>query len=260
MPSSDEEQVNDAEPTAAPTVNALVTAGVGALGDWVSAAGEVEKGASLKAISPLIGYYGERGWLWVGRRAERVREFAFSLRSRARKQGVEAKLSAVADVIEQAIPVVGDTTSEQKRRMVEDVVLNAAHRSGEYGEQIQAVHAMELLDLMPDEAALLFSAMVSELAALPDGATRALRAPLPDVGLPPFLMEQAQDYLQGESENHSFLRVAVKGREPLMWHPTSIEARGTPVTDFEHWVLSAKGEWLAGWVLANEPDPGQGAG
>lgn len=248
---ADQQEAKEGAGAGADVSNALVTAAVGALGDVVSTAGDPVSGAVMKSLSPLVGYGAGHGWRWLGRGYQRIAEFGARLLQKADAQGVAGRLEEVADLIEQAVPIIGDTATEEKRRMIGDLILNAARRSRQEGAKVEAGHALQAIDALPPEAALLFGGFVAAVEELPGSEPRVLLGHIPSHGLPDFLVTSGEHYLRGQfGVSEGSVRVRYTIREGLITMPKEEDGAGGTTT-LPGYCLTPRGRWLADWIAQN---------
>lgn len=241
--------------------NAIVTSTVSSLGDIAAAHGDLAGGFALKSAAPLIGYAAEH-WRWLGRGVERIYEFSQRIQERAVEEGVREELKDVKDVIEQAVTVIGGEETEQKRRMIEDIVLNAAKKTKQHGSVLEANHAIDAIKEMSPEVAFVFGALVAELVSSPTGFETTIPDPIPNYGLPEFLhvaaiQEMSPRYRPVGFSSQPAIVMNDAPRRPhhtLLTRPVHIDSEGNPIGE-KSFELSDYGKWLASWIVSNPPAP-----
>jgi hypothetical protein len=195
----------------------------------------------MKSVAPVIGYTAEKGWTWLGRGAERIREWVGAVHNRAEAAGISEQLHAARDVTEKAIPIVASSGSSDKRQMIEDVILSFATRSAEVGAEVAAIRALRMIDELTDEGVLVFATMSAmPEAGSPTGETHTF-SQLRGLRLPWFM------------EDEGLRELSKAGLIQIdEWHPEEDGSPNPPIV-IDEWSLTSKGAWLRSWVLTSIP-------
>jgi hypothetical protein len=169
-----------------------------------------------------------------------LRRSATRVQTQVEAEGLSVDPELVDDTLRQAIGSLADAETDDKRRMIEEVLINTARRSAEPAARVQALRALEMIAAMPPAAVLTFAA----LAALQrdDGSNEPqmfeLGALARKSGLPWLMNAEAMDYLvkstsliEGESDYH--------------------DGNGQPLAYWAGAVLTPKEACLAKWVTCN---------
>jgi len=184
----------------------------------------------------------------IAKTARRVKE-------RSEQEQLQPDAETMDYFFREAIPTIGAATTEQKRQMMEEVILNLGRKSTEIGAQIEASEALKWITEMPDEAALVFSVVVAKIRALPPGSPKRLTRPLPTAGLPDFLVRRAEEYLKGSFRSTHRMGISIEERSPLIKILTHADQQGGQHETGEY-ELSKMGAWLGRWI-ADHPVNGE---
>jgi hypothetical protein len=233
-------------------VSAITTASVSALGDLVAAKGHANAAFDLKSSAPFLGYVASRGWTGVGLQFVRVKCWWENVRSRAKDQKIEDKLPYVADVVEQAIPIIGNESAPEKRKMMEDIILNAAWRIDESTAAVQSMEALRMIEALPAPAAIVFAVISTDPHCILRDVIGWASAS-PTCPLPPFMVTKAVQHLRGEYQPTVVGAFAVGDRPHLVSEPARANEKGE-VQVADHLELTEEGKWLADWI-ASHPTP-----
>jgi len=171
-------------------------------------------------------------------------------------EGIEPDLGRMADLLEQAIPFVGNAQTEEKRQMMEDVILNAARRSKEAAAQIEAAEILAAIEDMPDPAALIFAEIVRLVKQIPSDQPQILTRPIPDCGFSSRIHTEALKYLGGDFHTASSrIPIQIEDRPGLI---EDVDEKGGGMifhrSGSYKYRLTSYGKWVADWIT-NNPSP-----
>lgn len=190
--------------------------------------------------------------LYVARMFNRVNE-------RIEQETIEVDPVNMIDLLRTASQFVADAATEEKRRMMEEVIINGARRSRDAAAQIEATKALEIISQMPEAAALIFSETTLRIREIAPDSPKTLEHPLPGCGLEKFIWEEGRKYLYGDyhypSSDKFRMRMPFRiyTREPLV-DDVEGDDEGQGVTQTNRFELSSQGRWLADWIT-NNPAP-----
>lgn len=187
------------------------------------------------------GWLGSVPALHVARIFHRVNE-------RVVEEQIEVDPVNMIDLLRTASQFVADAATEEKRRMMEEVIINGARRSKDAAAQIEATEALSALSQMPDSSALMFAQIVSEIASSESGHIRKADT---NCGLSLILLEDAFRYLKGEYEYSN--GIAIETRPSLIIEVAKSDNVGGRIKTGDI-VFSDFGAWLADWIT-NNPAP-----
>jgi len=192
-------------------------------------------GTLLGGFSGLLG--SAAGRLHAGKtelRAERVEEVADDLRDRLEQEELTDQREAIKDLVIEAIPIIEDAETHEKRRLIADIILNAARRGGGDVARAEALHALRLIKEMSAAAVIVFA----EVARVLRGASEDRQIDLPEnAGYAALSPSVAQDAFV----NLRDLRL-IAYQKPGSSRP---------------WVmLTTQGTWLRDWILQSPASTG----
>jgi len=201
-------------------------------------------GAALKGSAGLIAKVSSAvSTLILQRRHERVAEVLGEVAAKAADEGLTESVAAQGDVLTAAFAVAGDAETEEKRRMIAEVILNAAAPAEERIRSAEAQTALQLISTMSPQAALLFSIVAADWST-----AGARRIPGDELLIPEAVALLALEEigcLTWEDEDQNTVSENVGERRPVCEY-RRLWAKGS------FWIkLLPLGEWLAKWVVDN---------
>jgi hypothetical protein len=141
-----------------------------ALSSWMVAAGgsalasnpgTAHLGVAVGAAAPIVGGTVRLVHQFISEfKARRVKEVTDRVKERMEQEGVGDRFDDVKDVVLEAIPFIADAETEEKRQILEDVIVNATRRH-DLTARTEASMALRLIKQMPAEAILVFGSIVA---------------------------------------------------------------------------------------------------
>jgi hypothetical protein len=146
-----------------PAASSIVrTGGMVAVGVMASSnpVGASLVGAAIEPAALVAGHWQE----WISARfGRRVSETTGNLLERAEAEGIESDPEKLAELLESGLPFVGRASVEEKRRLMEEILMNGIRSLGEEGKKAEAIEALNLIEELPLGAVLIFSAFLNKL-------------------------------------------------------------------------------------------------
>lgn len=177
-------------------------------------------------------------------KAKRVKKTVDNLSKKISEESIDINNENIINLFAQAVPYLSDASTENKRKMMEDIIMNGARRHSEAVAQIEAATAITFINEMPDGSCLIFAEIVSLFKS-----KQNLELPLPTAGLNSVLLEDAQGYLYGTYKNLNSHSLTEDRPALIIVDKKSDKAGG--YFNLNTYKLTKFGEWLADWINEN---------
>lgn len=195
---------------------------------------------------------------WASNFHNRVINKTFGrIAERAKDEHLDVESDRLEHTIRHSIPCVGNASTEEKRQMMEEIIMNAVRKAEDAAAQIEANEAMKWISQMPDEAAYIFSLLLSKFTS--EGKTFrdydpefSFTVKLKYHGLPAMIAVKAYVYLCGPETPLSLIDEVDNNKWPKAETALieGIEEEDWPLLDNTA-QISQRGLWLAGWITSN---------
>jgi len=213
-----------------------VRVGVGLVGNLLgSLAGQPVVGALVGATAEPAGLLANHiiGIL-TEVKAHRAADSFRRIWERLKEKDVTPSPGALNDLLVEAASVLGDAETEEKRRLIENLIVNAAQTT-ELKTRTEAQSALSLIQRMSPGAAFLFGAAAAQQIA-PSGNS-------PDPGIRVVSDAAGLDLSVGELGFEDLHRLNLFGS-------VSVEETRRKIG-----VLNERGLWLLCWIMEHPPKP-----
>lgn len=200
------------------------------------------------AIGPTANAAG-RVQQWFGDRfSRRVVQTAVNLGERAEAEGIEPDQEPLEELLENGLPFIGRASVEEKRRLMEEILMNGVRSLEDQAKRIDAIDALQLIEAIPDGAVLIFVSFLRKLSGEDDvlkikGSSRDSEV-MPKCGL--------SDIVYQDNLFVIFNREGSKGAD--IQGKTLIASQYRSDVGETHYFLSERGKFLARWIT-NNPAP-----
>lgn len=170
-----------------------------------------------------------------------IRRSATRVQAQVEAEGLSIDPELADDALRQAIGSLADAETDDKRRLIEEVLINTVRRAAESAARAGALRALEMIAAMPPAAVLVFASLAAlqREAASDSPEIFEARILFRRTGLPLFMNNEAVDWL---AANSKLVSVEVDYFD---------DGQGNPEPYIEGVGLSCLGTWLADWVSAN---------
>lgn len=175
---------------------------------------------------------------------------------RVQEEQIEVDPVRMVDLLQTAARYVGDAETEDKRRMMEEVILNGARKSKGTAGQIEAMEVLAVIGDMPDSAVLVFAEIVRLTKQIPPSQKPVLFKPVPDCGLPSRIYLDALKYLSGKFHSAAG-RIPIQIEDRPGFIESIVEGRGEIFSSngSGEYYLTSYGKWIADWITSNPANP-----
>jgi hypothetical protein len=189
-------------------------------------------GVAVGAAAPLAGTASERVHRCLSElKARRVEEVAENVKVGLDHEGLGDRFEDVGDVITEAIPIIADAETNEKRKLIADIIVNAARLGSSEIIKAEALRALSFISEMSPSAVIVYA----EAAARSRGNTRNLT----------FEIVQDKDHA---GLNGSVALDAASALEKLgLFH---LRRSGNPPSQGRV-NLTPLGSWLCEWIVQN---------
>jgi hypothetical protein len=188
-------------------------------------------GVGVAATAPVAGWAAERVYHFLSEmKARRVEEVTDRVRDELEREGLGDSFDAVKDIVIEAVPIIGDAETEEKRQMIANVILNTAARAKDEAAKAEAMQALACIRELPAAAALVFAFAARERREQGDNMRIAIASGESYAGLPWGVVVAAVVKMNFQDLTNS-----------------AVTSEGT-VIDF-----APLGDWLRDWIERNPP-------
>ena len=151
--------MSDKKPAAETATRVAMGVGMGAL----ATTNPVGAGLVGTAIEPAALVAGQVQQWFTARFNRRVAQTTGNVLDRMEAEGIQADPENLAELLENALPFVGRASVEEKRRLMEEILMNGVRSLGDDGKRAEAIEAMKLIEEIPLGAVLVFVAFLQKL-------------------------------------------------------------------------------------------------
>ncbi|MGC4043935.1 MAG: hypothetical protein QM758_09070 [Armatimonas sp.] len=169
------------------------------------------------------------------------------------EEGIDVNPERMADLFEVAIPFVGNAKTEEKRRMMEEVIINGARRSTDAAAQVEAAEALALISDMPDSVALVFATIIAKIRQQKLNDWTIVSFPFPTCDLSLHIIIDVYNYLQRQQSGYAKDSWRLGLIEKIKVTDDGIKADVILVSpnEREKYQITHVGKWLGEWITNN---------
>lgn len=199
------------------------------------------------AIGPLAGAAGRVQQFFGDKFSRRIVQTTINLGERTEAEGIETDQERLEELLENGLPFVGRATVEEKRRLMEEVLMNGVRSLKQEGKKAEAVEALKLIEEIPEASILIFLAFIKRMEKVDSVYVEAkdfsVENLVGEIQISKYACKRALDFILYATISNG---ASLSSGHLIVWAEKTGNTPG-----LKYYELSDAGMWLAKWITNN---------